>query len=425
MMHRLLLLFVITTTAVSSLQAQRVLPAHGEATRAALNGKDIHHPRNDELRQVLMQDAVRDAVEQVAGVQVSVVTELGVQERRGTEQTFFVEDLRTSTVQRVGIRWTRNAPFTFAPHPTLKRTWICSVSGTVQEFALGPTGGSLNAVPYSEVGVVKHKRGAQVTISPSAGDVFHPGDRIELFGSERSAHGRTADALMTRPTASVYVTSVQDGQVNGTVIRGRWKVRAGQRAEPGDFPLLRGGVKVQYTLWAPPPSPTTEQPFGPVTSGLSIGFFEQSLVQHWGATFGIEVATTSVSPTENVMDLYPHLGVFRPFAILPEVLQLSPSLSGGMALLGTTHADGVRGLPFFLDLGLSAELRLGALDLSAGLRNRSVLGAPQLGGLGPFLGLQLDLYRLTNDTEDRITPGFGRGIRALREAGAAVGGGGR
>ena len=47
MMQRLLLLLVITTPAVCRLQAQRVLPAHGEATRAALNGKDIHHPRND------------------------------------------------------------------------------------------------------------------------------------------------------------------------------------------------------------------------------------------------------------------------------------------------------------------------------------------------------------------------------------------
>ena len=94
-------------------------------------------------------------------------------------------------------------------------------------------------------------------------------------------------------------------------------------------------------------------------------------------------------------------------------------------MLGTTHADGVRGLPFFVDLGLCADLHLGALDLSAGLRNRSVLGASQHGGLGLFLGLQLDLYRLMNDTEDRITPGLGRCIRALREAGTAVGGGGR
>ena len=424
MKHRLLPL-VIACCQVVVLSAQQILPTQGEATRAARNGHDIHHPRNDALRQQLMQEAVRDAVERVAGVQVSVITELGVQERRGTEETFFVEDLRTSTVQRVGIRWTRNAPFTFSPHPTLKQTWICRVSGTVQEVPLGPSGGGLHTLPYTEVGMVRRKHGAQVVLSPAPGDTLQVGDRIAVFGPQRSTRTGSPDQEMTRSTGSVLVTDVTDGLVSGTVLRGRWNVRPGQRIAHGDFPLLRGGVKLRFGVWAHPPQNMDELSTPLTSSVLSIGFFEHSLVQHWGVELGVEVTTTALSPTRTAVDLFPHVGVFRPFALVPEVLHLGPSLSGGMALLGGDQVDAVQVLPFFLDLGVELDLRLGAAEVSVGLRDRSVLGAPWMGGTGLFLGLQLDLYRLANDTEDRSSPGLGRGVQAVRSALGAMRNGAR
>lgn len=397
----LLLLTVIGSGVFLAACAQPVHPAQGEATRAAQNGRDIHHPSNDAFRVLLLQEAVQDAIERSAGISISVTTVLDVQERRGTETTFFVEILRANTVQRIGIRWRRESAYRFARHPSLRHAWTCSVTGTVQELPMTSEPAVDAAAISAEKGIILSRRLGDVQLRPPAGEVYAPGDRLVVQGGPASA--------------SVLVTHVQDGLVTGRIIRGRSSVRMGQRIDRGEFPLLRGGIKLRMSGAMGSERTTSNDPASDhVLSVLSVEVFEYSLVEQWGVLFGLDIAMGTWNGQRSTLDLLPHAGAYRPFALLPEVLYLGPYMNAGIGFIDADHPDFGHQATLYVEPGIEAELRLGAIELCAGARYRAVGGLPALSGGELFIGAQLDLYRLAGRTEARTRPSLLPGLQAMR-----------
>ena len=397
------------------LHAQVGQLATGHAARLATNRLDIQHRRNDALRRQLMQDAVQDAIERVAPVEVRSNTHAAVHERRSNERTHFTDDFEQRTVQRSRIAWQRIGDFQFQRDPQRYRQWICTVSGTVRGLPVPVEFDTERLALAMDRPMVTRKRGATVQLSLDGLDKPKPGDVLESHRPARTAQG---DAGVPRVTGQLVVTEVNDRSATARVVRGYWTARTKDAVRKGHGGILRGGVQLHYTTDAGTMLPAAGEgrPSRPVQA-LSVAFFEHSLLQRWEVSMGVEAISDPIPGGNPLLSFLPHVRVGRPFALVPEVLYLTPSVGGGYGVLSSVYPAAERALPFFADGLLELSLRLGAVEVHAGARHRIMLGNEHLSGTRPTVGLRLDLYRMTHYQADgRKTPGLATGVRAIAKA---------
>jgi len=389
--------------------------ATGHATRLATNRLDIQHRRNDELRARLMQDAVQDALERAAPVEVRSSTRSSVHERRSSDRNHFTDDFEQRSVQRSRIAWQRSGDFHFQRDPKHYRQWVCTVLGTVRELPVAEEldPGRLALSPARPT--VTRKRGATLQLSWEGMERPKPGDVLE---SHRSGRAGQADGGVQRVTGQLVVTEVNERSATARLVRGYWTARPNDLLRRADVGVLRGGLQLRYSMDADPMLPTASDVSVPRSvQSISVDFFEHSLLQRWEISAGLEVLSDRSFSTDPIMGLLPHIALGRPFALLPEVLYLTPTLGGGYGLLSSAYPAPQRSMPFFFDGLLEASLRLGALEFRAGVRYRNMLGNEHLSGLTPNIGLRLDIYRMTHfRAEGRQAPGLGSGLHAITSA---------
>ena len=375
--------------------AQGPAPTQGSASRQAHNKRDITHRSNAELRELLMQEAVNDAIDRVAPIEVRSVTKHQVGERRRDKRSTFKENFQQKSSQRTNVRWLRTSAYDFQQNVPRKGWWTCTVQGTVQPMDGGMS--SPLSIVEAESFIVDSRKGAQVRVElmnpPKGIDV---GERLESF-SERGK--RTGQAVVTAMDADGF---------SARILRGRWSVRPGDQMEQGTFPLLSGGFRVRGGTNAPWPyrpagTASDQANESIVVQGLIFEFYERSLLKQWELHGGVELMRTNDSIAANVFTLY--VGAARPITLIPEFLQLVPSIDIGMVLSGGTVSLGA--LPVFAVGSLEAQFQLGAVELSGGVRYRAMLTDSPFAGPMVTVGIGLDLYRvLGKDTGDRYQPGL-------------------
>ena len=402
MKHLLLILLCgLGATAI----AQTGTPSWGQAALPVRNALDIAHPRNAEVRFALMRHAVADAIDRVAPVEVRTVTQLSVEEQRTRSGGRFREEYHYSTVQRTDVRWQRSGEFRFARDPLRSGWWTCQVNGTVHRRVAGEPRATGMDAP-----VVAGKRGALVRLYPQWGaEALKVGQCYESHRAGQLGAGA--------PTGRLVVTHVAADGATARVLRGQWTVRPGDELRTATFGLLRGGVHARYGTALTQRLNAEGGRTTVVARSLAVDFFEHGLLDRWELGLGLEGMGAQGPEGELVTGLFARVGVGRPLPLLPEVLYLLPSLHGGLGLLSREVDLGEGNMPLFVDACLELALRLGVLELSAGLRNRLLLGDQQFAGSMPTLGLRVDLYRLRNYTADgRRSPALLTGPALLRQA---------
>lgn len=384
--------------------AQGPVATQGSASRPARNKRDINHRSNADLRQLLIQEAVNDAIDRVAPIEVQSVTKHQVGERSRDKRSTHKENFQQKSMQRTTVRWLRTSAYNFQQNGRRKGPWTCTVQGTVEP--LDQKESPALAIVEAESFLVDSRKGAQVRVElmnpPKGIDV---GERVESFNEAG------------KRTGQLVVTTVDADGFTARMIRGRWSVRRGDQLDLGKFPLLSGGLRARGTTneaWPYRLASTTgdQPPESIVVQGLMLEFYERSLLKQWELHAGIELMRTTDSIAANVGTFY--IGAGKPINLIPEFLQLVPSIDIGMVFTGESVYLGSSKLPVFATGSLEAQFHLGAVELSGGVRYRAMLETGPFAGPMATVGIGLDLYRLLGtDTGDRYQPGLS--FRSLQE----------
>ena len=362
------------------------------------NHRDIGHVRNAEARARLMQAAVLDAVERVVAIDISVSTELRVTEERSPGAGVFREQFVNEILQRYHVKWTRSSDFVIRRDPSNGRMWACTVKGRVEQLSVVDEP-HMPVEPVPQEPYVLAKRGPVVYLSPRNEVVLETGERYAVI--KRPSSGSRFPREKVK--GHIVVMDVDgDTPALGRIVDGRYGIHERCTLRPASFPLLRGGLRIGYferDAWRTMEQDTVSRP----VTGMSFDFFEQSLLDGFGISVGVDIFSDQLSDSIPVQNLALRLGGTARIPIIPEVLYLRPMASVGYAQLN--QAYGMEG-QFMLQGQMDLCLSLSLLDLSGGVRYTHLLVDPGFNGAYAIASLGLDLYRFIPSTHERTKPGF-------------------
>ncbi|MEZ4755331.1 MAG: hypothetical protein R2817_00730 [Flavobacteriales bacterium] len=373
------------------------MPTTGTAIMDVGNRRDIHHHRNQEAREKLKRKAVQDAVERVAAVDISVVTELRVREERNGGYRSFSESYLNQVLEQYHVSWSRAGDFTFQRDPSSPRAWLCSVSGTVRQLP-NTDAAPLRKARAPEEPQVLAKRGPHLYVAP--------GRQQQLQAWQRYAVVRTTHAASRVPgqrTAGriVVLADEVDGRARAQVISGRYAIREGQHLVPASFPLVRGGVGYGNFQQGTPGS--AEEPPAEQVQGHALDYFEESLLDGVGLLVGMDFLQVYAGDSLTYRSLAPRLGATYRLPLLPEVLHLRGTGSFGM---NVPYPEQNEESQFMLLGKVDLCLNLGPVELSTGFRYNQVFNYALLSGAFTSIGIAVDLYRYIPGTHHRRYPGL-------------------
>lgn len=117
--------------------------------------------------------------------------------------------------------------------------------------------------------------------------------------------------------------------------------------------------------------------------------------------FGVDLLMGATNGRSAALDLLPHAGVYRPFAIIPEVLHLGPYMNAGIGFIDADHPDFDRRLRSTWNRASRPACAWAHRTQCGRSGSAPLSGMPMLSGSELFIGAQLDLYRLAGRTETR------------------------
>jgi len=189
------------------------------------------------------------------------------------------------------------------------------------------------------------------------------------------------------------------------IVAGRYSIKERYTLRPASFPIIRGGLRVGYFERDPQRHLEGGVTAGKVT-GIAIDYFEQSLLDGFGITIGLDLITDRTLDSLQLQSMALRIGGMARLPLVPEVLYLRPTGSIGYAQ--PHQAYGLNG-QLLLQGQMDLSLCLGLLDLSAGIRYTHLLTDPGFNGIYAIGSLGVDLYRFIPATYKRDAPGL-RGI---------------
>jgi|GEM_PF-2414258 len=397
--------FIATLVLVTSISAQTTRSSTGTAVLDIGNRRDITHECNTKAREKLMRAALLDAVEKVVAIDISVTTSLRVTEQRTPDAGTFREQYMNEVLQQYHVKWSRSGDYTFRRDTSEPRVWLCTVSGLIEQL---PSVGapSFSADPLPMAPYILAKRGAVVYLSLGTGSAITVGQRYEVLKRTHAGSRVPAEKVNGR----IVVLATDPGSPPLTrIVTGRYGIRERYTLRPAKFPLLRGGLRVGYferDAWQHFEDP----PDSHRITGLSLDYYEQSLLDGLGVTLGIDLFTDQATDSTQFQSMAIRLGGLARLSLVPEVLHLRPTLSIGYAQPHQVYrVNGQVMLQGQLDLCLN----LGLLDLSAGVRYTQLLTDPGLNGAYAICTLGVDHYRFIPSATERTQPALRTLIKSL------------
>jgi len=104
----------------------------GQAVRYVNNRRDIYHPRNENARKELIRDAVKDAIEKGASINVGHVS---IRDFNSTLEKSFedvFDDYVSQNLEHYNVKWSRTSNYNFTLIEPKK--WKCEVNGEVSNL---------------------------------------------------------------------------------------------------------------------------------------------------------------------------------------------------------------------------------------------------------------------------------------------------
>lgn len=373
------------------------MPTSGKAIMDVGNRRDIHHHSNHEAREKLKRKAVQDAVERVAAVDISVVTELRVREERREGSRTFSETYLNEVLQRYHVRWSRSGDFTFQRDPSGPRVWVCSVAGTVRQLP-GTDAARVHKARVPEKPRVVAKRGGHLFVAPGQEGNLQAWQCFEVV---RTTHAGSRVPGQRRAGRIVLLSGEEGDRARAYIISGRYAIREGQSLTPTSFPLIRGGAGYAYfergAFGATDGTPAEQ------VQGHALDYFEESLLDGVGLLVGLDLMQVLTGDSITYRSLAPRLGASYRLALFPEVVHLRATGSFGM---NAPYPEQEQESQFMLQGKLELCLNLGPVELSTGLRFNQVFNTAQLSGSFASIGIGVDLYRFIPGTHHRRYPGL-------------------
>jgi hypothetical protein len=379
----------------------------GQAVRYVNNRRDIYHPRNENKRKELILDAVKDAIERGASINVGHVE---IRNFNSTLEKSFedvFDDFVSQNLQHYNVKWNRTSNYNF----TLiePKTWKCEVNGEVSNVDLG----NIEPILPRKIQSIYITRKSYNVVYLNSGteDGVEAGDKFVVY-RHKQKKAVTGYHTVPKQVGLITIKTPHKRFSEGRIIKGIYNVRESQLVKKADFRTSRFGLEYQL-------SGNNEQinSIGLIENNSTLNILSHSIfLSHYsyksrtGFKFGLEVLDTEISRNEINESVYlfvPKFNWFFSIGLIPDILILSPGFSIGYMLSDKNEISDYLslskknwGADIVVETGIGAHVRIKFVDLIGGINYKYANDYQELKGFYPFAGVK---FNFVNYKSKKIT----------------------
>lgn len=415
MIKRLLFTFllvqILTNGSFSQPSIEQSISVTGESIKTLENKKDIYHVRNQFFREQMIEEAIFDAIEQVAPIHFSSMIQ-HVQSSTSVEKSFeeVYEDYLSSTLTRYNVQWHRTSGYKFARMEG--KTWKCRVEGEIISID-GEYPDTVHQVKIpgeSQDYFITRKSFNIVHINAGENKGIRLGDEFVAWRYKRK---RTINGynFVAKPAGLIKITNIDERFCVGRIVKGMYGVHTSQQVSRVNFKAYRLGL--EYRLSGSYEQVNTTE-FGEKESTTniishSLFLYYNSLFSRFGFRLGLEVFdvdkksyihefSSRMADTSTYV-FYPKISLNYSIGLIPDVLYLQPEISGGYLFFEEGSellfdcCDNPWGADVMIEGGILAVFRFGCFDISGGITYKYANDYPELSNYYPHVGLGFNFTR--------------------------------
>lgn len=362
------------------------------------NNKDIHHFKNDAIREQMKQAAIFDAIEKGASVQLeggkkSILNSYSLNkgENISSEQ---ISDIK----EKYKIVWKRNSNFIF--EKLTKNKWKVSVKG----FVYNDTSANDNEETFtsSKTFIVQNRRFKKVEVNIAQKDL--PSNEKHLIITKVKQRKNVSGDVnkIKQEKALLYITQQHENFAEAKIIEGFWNVSTRDVVEVGSFSTKRAGIEYNFYIdhTSLENAITKKSLTGVSVFNHAFSYFNENLISNFEFKLGYRLSMLNLGKSYTLMHSF-FGGAGYHIGIIPEILYLVPGANIGITIKPDSEIKTERFfLPqtekrysIFLEPKLFLDIRIGIIDIVAGYLYLHLFDTKGVSGFYPTLGMKVTLNK--------------------------------